>query len=277
MRPCRSYLICATPRSGSTLLCEALTNTAIAGHPQEYFEALKSTGLPKRPQDYFADFTSPDIVEILGSYSRIDDRPTQFAQYDVSSYAYYLEKVFEEGTTPNGVFGAKLMWSYLDDFVAYLSDILFCKEMPVPQLLSTVFPNLHYIWVIREDKVQQAVSLWKAIQTWTWKQESSSADKQPARELHFHFAAIDHLVQQITRDEAAWQRYFATNGIQPFPVVYEELIRAYEKTALSILDYLSIPIPDNHLFAERRMKQQADALSDEWVQRYRYLKKQEQL
>ena len=32
-----SYLICATQRSGSYLLCEALKNTGIAGKPEEYF------------------------------------------------------------------------------------------------------------------------------------------------------------------------------------------------------------------------------------------------
>ena len=33
----KSYLICATPRSGSSLLCEALRNTGLAGKPDEYF------------------------------------------------------------------------------------------------------------------------------------------------------------------------------------------------------------------------------------------------
>ncbi|MBE9506501.1 MAG: hypothetical protein IMY86_00490, partial [Chloroflexi bacterium] len=37
MRPHTSYLICATNRSGSSLLCEALKNTGIAGRPEEYF------------------------------------------------------------------------------------------------------------------------------------------------------------------------------------------------------------------------------------------------
>ena len=32
-----SYLICAIQRSGSFLLCEALTNSRIGGVPQEYF------------------------------------------------------------------------------------------------------------------------------------------------------------------------------------------------------------------------------------------------
>ena len=38
--PALSYLICATPRSGSTLLCAALDDTGIAGHPEEHFEVL---------------------------------------------------------------------------------------------------------------------------------------------------------------------------------------------------------------------------------------------
>lgn len=40
MRPSRSYLdlVCATPRSGSTLFCKDLLNTGLAGQPQDYFE-----------------------------------------------------------------------------------------------------------------------------------------------------------------------------------------------------------------------------------------------
>ena len=46
-----SYLVCATPRSGSTLLCEALAVTGVAGRPYEFFEALPATGVPRRPLD----------------------------------------------------------------------------------------------------------------------------------------------------------------------------------------------------------------------------------
>ncbi|MGI9058103.1 MAG: Stf0 family sulfotransferase [Ktedonobacteraceae bacterium] len=55
--PTCSYLVCATPRSGSTLLCEALANTGIAGNPKEYFEALRTTGQPRRPKEYFSTLT----------------------------------------------------------------------------------------------------------------------------------------------------------------------------------------------------------------------------
>ena len=272
MQPLNSYLICATPRSGSTLLCEALTNTGIAGSPQEYFEALKDTGLPRRPREYFETLENTEIIQLLGEYSRLDDQPVQPGLRDGSSYADYLAKVLEEGTTPNGVFGAKVMWGYFNDFIGNLRQIPAYRDLPIPTLLATAFPNLRYIWVTRRDKVQQAVSLWKAIQTWSWKEEESTlptgSSPSARHKLVFHFEAIDHLVQQIVEHEACWQQYFKSNGIQPFIVVYEELTAAYEATSLKILEYLNIPVPENLALAERRMKKQADTLSEEWVQQY---------
>ena len=64
------------------------------------------------------------------------------------------------------------------------------------------------------------------------------------KELAFHFEAIDYLVQQIVAHEAAWWQYFDAYNIQPFTVLYEELSAAYEATALNILRYLHISIPE---------------------------------
>ena len=50
MNPDRSYIVCATPRSGSTLVCHALEETGVAGRPEEYFEALRHSGRPRRPR-----------------------------------------------------------------------------------------------------------------------------------------------------------------------------------------------------------------------------------
>ena len=274
MAPYTSYLICATPRSGSTLLCEALDNSGLAGHPKEYFEALKETGLPRRPGEYFEGLEHRTILELLGDYSRLDDEYGEPRFWDGRGYARYLARVRKEGMTPNGVFGAKIMWGYFSDFIANVRQIPAYHEMAVPDILTALFPNLHYIWVTRRDKVRQAISLWKAIQTQTWKHDGhASRIERPAHaELVFHFEAIDHLVQRLKAHEEAWQDYFADCGAQPFTVVYEELAGEYETTALNILRYLHIPIPRNLVFGERRMKQQANALSEEWIRRYNEIK-----
>jgi len=270
VHPRLSYLVCATPRSGSTLLCEALINTGLAGHPKEYFEALRHSGLPRRPREYFTGLDNAEVLDLLGEYSTLDRAPKRFAHGE--EYARYLDQVFEEGTTPNGVFGAKIMWGYLDDFVGNLREIATYRDLPVPELLATVFPDLRYIYVTRRDKVRQAVSLWKAIQNSIWGQQEGSPAPQANHKLVFHVEAIDHLLRGTVDQEEAWRRYFAENNIQPFHVIYEELVPSYEQTALDTLHYLHIDIPERIVFKERRMKRQANALSEEWVQRYHALK-----
>jgi LPS sulfotransferase NodH len=274
-KPNTSYLICATPRSGSTLLCEALDNTGLAGHPKEYFEALKKTGLPRRPREYFEDIENTAILELLGNYSRLDDEYGQPTFWDGPGYAQYLARVLEEGTTSNGVFGAKMMWGYCGDFIENVRQIPAYRHMAIPDILHAIFPDLHYIWVTRRDKARQAVSLWKAIQTWTWKHDGQDAlaDRYHHNELVFNFEAIDHLVRRINAHDEAWQQYFAECGVRPYTVIYEELAGSYEETALNILRYLHIPLGERIVFGERRMKRQADGLSEEWVQRYYALKR----
>jgi LPS sulfotransferase NodH len=264
MHPRCSYLICATPRSGSTLLCEALINTGLAGRPEEYFESLKGSGRPRRPLEYFTGMEDTELIALLGG----SEGPPPAYTTD-TDYGEYLARTIEQATTPNGVFGAKVMWGYLDDFVSNLRTISQYSHLPVPQLFAAIFPNLHYITVIRRDKVRQAVSLWKAIQTQAWKLDE---DEHPGEQSHhqpltFNFAAIDHLKRQLEVDEAAWQQFFIQNNITPFTVIYEDFVSAYEETALQILRYLDIAIPDRP-FSARRMKQQADALSEQWIQRY---------
>lgn len=44
--PAISYLVCANQRSGTEVLCRALSDTGIAGHPEEYFLAEDPSRLP---------------------------------------------------------------------------------------------------------------------------------------------------------------------------------------------------------------------------------------
>src|SRR6202050_1088407 len=101
-----SYLVCATQRSGSTLLCEFLRATDVAGVPDEYFERLRGTGLPRQPRQYFEDPSVQDIA--AGLLPTRPGRPERAGEFEP-----WLHYVLQRGTTPNGVFGAKMMWNYL--------------------------------------------------------------------------------------------------------------------------------------------------------------------
>jgi trehalose 2-sulfotransferase len=247
-----SSLVCGTPRSGSSLLCEALITTGIAGQPEEFF-------LPQN--------------EVLWQ-----------ERWQTATYAEYLAHTIQQCTTPNGVFCVKMMMGYFDDFVSKLRQIPDYAEKPlsVHNLLQTVFPNLHYIWIRRRDKVRQAVSHAKARQTNVWKVTTNilappdQFNKPVSDQFNkpvFSFEQIDYMTQELVAQDAAWQHYFTENNIQPFVVEYEDFVLRYEETAIQILDYLGIPKTESATFAARSMKKQADEESEQWVQHYHHLKK----
>jgi LPS sulfotransferase NodH len=51
----QAYLVCATPRSGSTLLRETLRDTGLAGRSLEHSEILPHSSLPRQPHGYFRE------------------------------------------------------------------------------------------------------------------------------------------------------------------------------------------------------------------------------
>jgi LPS sulfotransferase NodH len=73
-----SYMICSLPRTGSSLLCELLAGTLLAGLPAEYFR--------------------PDRIAMLRRRWRVE------------SFDDYLGALLGRKTSPNGVFGIKVHW-----------------------------------------------------------------------------------------------------------------------------------------------------------------------
>ena len=276
MKPERSYLVCATPRSGSTLVCKALRETGVAGRPEEYFEALRSTGRPRSPEQYFAGVDDRSIFDELGEGQTSAPPPA----WSRTAYDRYLEWAMQAGTTDNGVFGAKLMWQYLGDFVGLLRNIPEYSELPLSELLPAAFPNLTFVRVVRANKIRQAVSLWKAVQTASWSDsgETQQADdgyraflQQHKQQLRFHYRAISHLLEQTLAAEASWDAFFEHTHVKPVLVLYENFAADYEQSTINILDRLGLQPPAD-FSPEPRMRSQTDNINDDWAKRFSELR-----
>src|SRR5215207_4512639 len=275
--PTLSYLICATPRSGSTLLCAALDDTGIAGHPEEHFEVLLETGQPRQPRDYFQRSNDPEVWAllddpefrgVLGEYGgRYAEHPARRAPlWRPPEFERLVEGALHMGTTDHGVLGTKIMWAYFRDFVrlARRTSVPDVRPCGVP---ASGLPNLRrFVGMRRRDTTRQAVSLWKALQTQQWRMDSD--EDVGGRGLRFSFAAVDHLKLRIDEHNAAWQAYFEQCGIEPLQVVYEEFIEAYEESVLGLLEGIGVSVPEAFAVARPKMKQQADETSEEWVRLY---------
>ena len=232
--PTISYMICATPRSGSTLLCEALRNTGLAGNPDEYFGPM-----------HVARWTE---------------------KWQTQSETDYLEKVMAHGSGENGVWGVKVMRLYWQNVIDQLRRVQGSVEMSDVELLNVCFPNLRFIWVTRRNKVRQAMSWLKFVQgaAWYWEDDKP----QTLDRLEFRPDVIEKFMVETAVHETAWLEFFRQVNVQPYVVVYEDFVNAYEGTAKNLLTYLGIAYPENLDFGERRIRKQADGLTDEWVEKY---------
>ena len=275
--PTQSYLICATPRSGSTLLCAALDDTGIAGHPEEHFEVLLETGQRRQPRDYFqrsndpevwALLDDPEFRDVLGEYGgRYSEHPARRdPSWTPPDFQKLVQDAFEKGTTENGVLGTKIMWAYFRDFVR-LARRRGLHEVRPCDVPATVLPNLRrFVWMHRGDTIRQAVSLWKALQTQQWRKDSD--EDIEGQGLRFSFAAVDHLKLRIDEHNAAWQEFFDGCGVEHMEVLYEDLVEDYEGTVLWLLDGIGVSIPEDFAVVRPKMRRQADELSEEWVRLY---------
>jgi trehalose 2-sulfotransferase len=278
VKPGLSYLICATPRSGSTLLCAALDDTGIAGHPEEHFEVLLETGRPRQPRDYFqrsndpevwALLDDPEFEDVLGEYGgRYAEHPAgRDPSWRPPDFDTLVEEALRKGTTGNGVLGTKIMWAYLRDFVRLARRTPRLRNVPPCDVPASVLPNLQrFVWIHRRDTTRQAVSLWKALQTQQWRRDSD--EELGGRGLRFSFAAVNHLKLRIDEHNAAWQNFFEVCNVEPMEVVYEDLVEDYEGTVMWLLEGIGVSIPENFGVTEPKMRRQADELSEEWVRLY---------
>jgi LPS sulfotransferase NodH len=262
----RSLLICATPRSGSTLLCELLKDTRVAGKPEEFFEARSDTGLPPHPGDYL------DTLPRTGAGIRDDAAPPSAPAYSslagILDYRHHLQRTFRLGTTANGVFSAKLMWRHLAELEQLAGALPEYAGLERTELLERLFDRPRYVWVTRRDKVRQAVSLWRALQTRTWRLEHSSSRPRERAQLHYRYEGIDHLVSSLQAEDEEWQRLFSAYAIPVVRMSYEDdLERDRDRSVQAVLDHIGVARPPGWRAAEM-LRRQADALSDAWVTAY---------
>jgi LPS sulfotransferase NodH len=276
MMPSRGYLLCCIERSGSNLLGQALAGTGIAGRPFEYFNPVG--------QD------APWMRDILGDSTMVDG----------------LAKILSAGTTPNGVFGAKLHWSHFRHLGMSISgqwndaqrlapyellqsrlptllsqrathDLLWSQlsglraQAAAYALLRSQIPDLHVVWLRRQNMVARAISHFRARRTDTWFQPLSNVTRVPDKQLpDFDLAEIHILYCLGSFQEQLWQRFFREHGISPYCVTYEELVADHESTVRSVLKFLEIN-DDQALIPPPVSLRQSDALSEEWEERYRKL------
>lgn len=244
-QPKRSLLLCSHPRSGSTLLGEALHATGLFGCPLEYFHRGFKPAFAERWQ-------APTMHSLVAAAKRFR-------------------------TDPGGLFSVKMFWQDIEDMVGELEPSI-CEELQgtaggsaAPEtyrrlyaLIKEWFPRPAFIHLSRQDRVRQAVSSLVAIHSRQWRSIPGQGRQQPEEEVCYDYERILGLIAYADRSHTHWRSFFSANSLQPYTIGYEDLVAEKSpalRTLLTQLGY-SGDLP------ARRMQRQADARSEKLLARF---------
>ena len=245
--PLRAYIVCTTPRSGSTLLCGLLAATGVAGNPGSHFHR-------------------PSLDAWLGAH---DLGGCRFALSGAAVRAV-LAVAVERGTAGTGVFGLRMQWGSFRFFLDRLGE-LHAGQGGDASRIEAAFGPTAFVHLTRPDKLAQAVSHVRAEQSGLWHRRSDGSELErlaPPAEPRYDRGAIARRLAELSAMDAAWRAWFSDEGIEPVRIVYDSLAADPSRALADVLRGLGrdeaaasgIAVPTARL---------ADATTEAWMERYR--------
>lgn len=211
--PTRTIVLCATPRTGSTLACDVLTGTGHLGYPAEPF----------------AEIAVPACARAWGVPTFEEDPPS------------YVRAAFTHGTSPNGICALKLMWDDVGRLARaddrHAGDVLDCFIDPVALLVT------------RRDKVAAAISQHRAELTGEWSSDEHIGRPEPGPPDLDRVSAL-HDAQHEGAD--GWRSLVLASAVPWAEIVYEDLAGDPAHIASVAARLVGVELPDQVDVGTRR-------------------------
>jgi LPS sulfotransferase NodH len=197
-------------------------------------QVLSSTGQLGHPLEYF----NAPARRALG----LPDFP--------DSPKLQIEAILRLGATPNGVYGLKL---FASQFAAVSARLRWTE----------LLPNLHFVYLSREDLLGQAISWARALQSEQYR------STQPAKRApRYDAKLIRSRLMAIVRERAQWEAFFARTGIEPLRIVFERFLEDRAGQVAQVAGLVDVPNP---IVDPSRvdLAMQRDCTTQQWKQRFR--------
>lgn len=235
--------IASAPRTGSTLLGSVLSGTGLVGDPKEYLN-------PMQVRDFEARLAPEPLTRwrhrvMVGPLVPLAGR----GRWTRARLAAYLTRVRAVRTGENGWFGLKIHHHHLVGW-----------GLDAPGVVDALLGPVTWVRLTREDRVAQAVSWYRAMQTGRW----ASWQREGWPPVYSR-AGIAGRLAAIEAAEAGWDRFFAGRVV---PVLsYEEVAADPGEAAARVLREVGLGavVPS----APSRLLRQADEVSAAWIARFR--------
>lgn len=242
-----SYIICTSPRSGSTLLCKLLAATGNSGKPDSHFH---------KP-----------LVSAWMRYYNI-------AAGDHGSECELLSAIFnaarDRGTGSTEMFGLRMQEHSFEFFLQKLR-VLHEREASDSARIQAAFGNTLFIYLTRQDKLDQAISYVKASQSGLWHKAPDGCELErlsAAQEPFYDADAITSQLTKLTEMDKRWESWFSSEGLNPRRVQYDDLSDNPIGVVRSLLDDMGID-SDSATGLTLPVAKLADATNKLWVKLYK--------
>ena len=238
--PLRTYVVASTPRSGSTLLCNLIWDAGGMGAPKEYLN-------PMQMRDWELRLGSPwgQARNLLLWGPAVNLLSGRFF-WDEPRLRAHLDRV-RARRSGGGLFGLKLHLHHYQRFFG---------NRPPEHLLGS---GLSWIHIRREDRLGQAISWVRALQTQQW-----ASFQRPLLPAHYDRTAIARALERIGSHEKAWEQLLADRS--PLRLRYEDLTIDPGGVLCAVAQHLGVT-PPKHL-PQAGLKRQSDGLTAEWRARF---------
>lgn len=239
-----SYLLCTMPRSGSTLLCDLLTQTGVAGAPNSFFRAQSMA-------EFSADWGLS--MQTLDGFDRA-----------------YVAAAITHGSAGTGCFGLRANWHNMPGLMARLGHLFPGAKTDIARLRAAFGP-VKFVHLERKDKVAEAVSLVVAEQSGLWHRNADGSELErttPPSQPVYDAQAMQAAYDEVTNGQREWSLWFDAQGVTPLHLTYEALAAASNVEVARILEFLDLD-PAKAYNLSPGTARLATARNAEWAARFR--------
>lgn len=249
MPPPAAYILCTSPRSGSTLLCRMLAGTGRCGVPGSHFHDPSVAA-------WLADHGVP-------SAAAGDPRGLPALRAAVAAAR-------AAGTDEAGMFGLRLQRHSADFFMAQIARLHPGRRGDRARI-ETAFGPTRFLYLRRASKLEQAISYIKAQQSGLWHRAPDRREIErlsPPARLRYDRGAIASQIAAFETPDRAWAAWFARERIAPLILSYEALAVDAADTVARVLAFLDVA-PGAHRAPAVPLARLSDQVNRDWAMRFR--------
>lgn len=228
----REIVICSTPRSGSTLLSEAMFRTRLLGTPDEYLNN------DERNKGDIGETILQREWRVLGA----------------ESFADYCEKLRARYQSENGVHSVKI---HFEQFIGALTRGYFRR--PVER---------KFVYIYRRDFRAQAASLAIAMVTQQWNSNMTARVQADSNSIGDNVLA--ECYRAVINNDNRWRSFFNIFNMEPLIVEYEEVASNVAGVVQKVARLIGEDIPEDVLASigsQGSLKKQSWSLNEQLKER----------